>query len=172
MKLKIKEFTGNKNLEIGNSRNGFTLIELLVVIAIVSLLSISLLAILNPFAQIQKTNDARRKADLSQIQKAIESYYQDNGSYPVQGAGNTITGGTWGASWGIYMNVVPKDPTSTNKYIYVRSANGQSYYLYANLERGSKDPQVCNSGNKCTNAPATTCGGVCNYGVTSADVSP
>lgn len=157
-------------IKIENSHAGFTLVELIVVIAIISVLATSLLAVLNPLAQIQKANDTRRKADLSQIQKALESYYQDNGSYPAEGAGNTIFGVPWGTNWGVYMNVLPKDPNLSNKYIYV--SNGQSYYLYANLERGSKDPQVCNGGAKCANAPVTTCGGVCNYGVSSADVSP
>lgn len=171
MKRNQKLFIRVAQNKTRNSIKGFTLIELLVVITVVSLLTISLLAILNPFAQIQKANDTRRKADLSQIQKALESYYQDNGSYPAEGAGNTISGVAWGTNWGVYMNVLPKDPNLSNKYIYVRP-DGQKYYLYANLERGSKDPQVCNGGAKCANAPVTTCGGVCNYGVSSADVSP
>lgn len=56
----------------GTSSLGFTLVELLIVIAIIGLLASGLMMILNPVAQIQKANDARRKSDLGQVQKALE----------------------------------------------------------------------------------------------------
>lgn len=159
---------------------GFTLIELIIVIAIVALIATASMAVLNPFSQFQKARDARIKSDLAQIQKALESFYQDNGSYPLSTASYNILSGvttiTWGSSWQPYMNSLPKDPTSGHTYIYY-SSNGQSYYIYANLGRGAADPNSCNSGNACTSLSGNgispvACGGTCNFGVSSPNVSP
>ena len=168
--------------------NGFTLVELIVVIGILSVLALASLVAINPVAQFQKANDARRKADLSQIQKALESYYQDNGKYPlssvtspfyritVPGVPTTITI-NWGTQWQPYMNLVPKDPSVSKNYVYY--STGQSYYLYASLDRGSGDPQACQGmvNGECqsiqTNAiTAKSCGNYCNFAISSPNVSP
>lgn len=162
------------------SFRGFTLIELIIVIGILSVLAAVLFSVINPFAQFQKANDGRRKSDLSQIQKALEQYYQDSGKYPSSSDNYRIIGldfnlVDWGQSWQPYMNVLPKDPSSLKTYVYYspNEANGQSYYLYASLDRGGNDPQTCYpNGAKCLNAPTSGCGGTCNYGVTSPNVSP
>lgn len=64
------------------SKKSFTLIELLIVIAIISAIIIGFLAILDPFGQIKKSWDVKRKADLSSLQKALEDWYNDKGCYP------------------------------------------------------------------------------------------
>ena len=161
-------------------QKGFTLIEMILVIALISSLAMVALAVLNPLEQFKKSNDARRKSDLYQIQRALEAYYQDNGKYPtstsdfqIQSGGKTIT---WGTSWQPYMNIVPKDPGSPTKfYVYYSPslANGQTYYIYASLDRGADDPQVCNGGAACANVPSgATCGAVCSFGLSSPNVSP
>lgn len=167
------------------SLKGFTLIELLVVIGILGILSVVLLVTINPVAQIQKANDARRKSDLEAIQHALELYYQDAGSYPPSSSSYTIeynnVSVNWGSSWQPYIATLPKDPVSTNQYVYYSppTSNGQAYYLYASLQRGANDPDVCNKGNACKSIQggggfpaATACGGTCNYGVSSPNVSP
>jgi len=164
---------------------GFTLIEMIVVIAVLGILAATVLVAINPEAQLQKSNDAHRKADLESLQHALELYYQDNGSYPASSGNFQILSGTttltWGSSWQPYMATLPKDPTLSNTYVYYApaNANGQTYYLYANLERGSADQQACNKGNACQSIGsgsgfpgANACGGVCNYGVSSTNVSP
>lgn len=161
---------------------GFTLIELLLVVGILGILSAALLATLDPFSQFQKGNDSRRKSDLSQIQKAIETYYQDKGKYPINNPATDYriyderTGQNkvidWGLSWSPYMNILPKDSNSSRNYVYKASSDGQSYWIYASLDRGGKDPQACNAGNLCTNATGLSCGGTCNYGVTSTNTQP
>jgi general secretion pathway protein G len=155
---------------------GFTLIELLIVIGLLAVLAGAILAIFNPFGQIQKSQDAKRKNDLAQVQRALELYYQDNGRYPVSTASYQITGAAWGASWGSYMAKLPADPTASKRYVYYSpvASSGQSYFLYANLDRGTTDPQACSGGTDCPNVPAAKqCGGVfCNFGLSSSNVTP
>jgi type IV pilus assembly protein PilA len=182
-------------LRILVGKKGFTLIELIVVIGILGLLATTAMALLNPIAQFQKANDAKRKADLSQIQKALESYYQDNQSYPdsltyqldpitTPPSGKTKL--SWGTSWQPYMNVLPKDPTLNRQYVYYSPAtlpdgtplNGQGYCLYANLERAANDSSACKAdGTKCENSPDGACGangaGIdCNFGICSPNAKP
>jgi general secretion pathway protein G len=164
---------------------GFTLIEIIVVLALLGIVATTVFAAINPFSQIQKSNDAHRKADLESLQHALELYYQDKGGYPPSSANYQIQSGvttlTWGSAWQPYMATLPKDPTITNNYVYYSppSASGQTYYLYANLQRGANDPQACKKGNACTSIgsaagfpTANACGGTCNYGVSSSNVAP
>jgi type II secretion system protein G len=174
------------------NNTGFTLIELIVAIGILGVMAVAAMAALNPFAQFQKANDAKRKADLSQVQKALETYYQDYGQYPAYSVNSgyyyldpitsapnvtpaVTTQETWGSNWQPYINVLPKDPTSTKSYAYYSTPDGQTYYLYASLDRGANDPEACNKGNACANLPdGVSCGtgAVCNYGVSSPNVQP
>lgn len=172
-------------------RRGFTLIELLVVIALLGIIATSAAILLNPGGQIQKSRDSQRKSDLAQLQRVIEQYYNDVGAYPQQSGGSAPANYniqdkagvtyTWNSPWYGYMNLLPKDPLSTQRYVYVSPCGGgiagQSYCIYAHLERGAADSQACTGGNDCTNRPAANvCGNgttlSCNYGVGSSNVTP
>lgn len=120
----------------------FTLIELLVVIAVIGILAGVLLAVINPLEQLKKTRDAQRKHDLTQIQKALEIYYNDNGKYPPADA-NTgfITDVYWGGTWPGYMEVVPQDPSSEQAYSYTTRDGG--YELLAALDRCPDSQATC-----------------------------
>lgn len=165
-------------------QSGFTLIELLIAIGLIAVLTGTLLMVFNPFGQIQKSQDAKRKSDLSTIQKSLELYYQDTGRYPPSTLDYKISSNAtpvnWGSSWQPYLARVPADPVPTKTYIYFTppAGNGQTYYLYASLDRVELDQQLCNSGNACTSMEAAgfpdanACGGVCNFGLTSPNVTP
>jgi len=170
---------------------GFTLIEMIVAVAIVGIMATAAIMALNPLAQFQKADNARRKSDLAQIQRALESYYQDAQRYPKDSSMGT-TGGlvmngindtscpngattpcpvNWGKGWQPYMNVVPQDPTSKH-YVYYApvSLNGQGYCLYASLDKEtSSDACKANVGTPCGTA---ACGGTCNFGVCSPNLTP
>lgn len=157
---------------------GFTLIELITSVAVLAIIATISIVTLDPFTQFQKANDARIKSDLSQIEKALEQYYEDNGKYPDATASYKIDSlGTeidWGTAWQPYMNILPKDPRSDRNYVYY-TPDGQSYYIYANLERDG-DSALCNSGLACDPlsqlGAGSACGAVCNFGVSSQNVSP
>lgn len=111
---------------------GFTLIELLIVISIIGILATLLMV--NFIGVRQRARDSQRKADLGQIQTALEIYRTDNGTYPTSsfppacGAAFTSGGST-------YMQKMPCDPQTTNAYLYSVSAN--SYYIAACLENAN-----------------------------------
>lgn len=166
-------------------QRGFTLIELLVVIALIGVLAIGLMTVLNPIEQIQKGADAKRKADLANIQKALELYYNDNGFYPDHSpTGNNweiINTGNQRVAWGTgsfspYMPKIPGDPSQDKHYAYY--SDGESYWLFASLDRWKNDESVCNPGQvtetSCSIAEGRSmscgAGGRCNYGVSSPNV--
>ncbi|MFH1522242.1 MAG: type II secretion system protein [Patescibacteria group bacterium] len=72
-------------------KKGFTLIELLVVISIIGLLSSMAVYAINS-ARV-KARDTKRKADLKQIQLAIELFYDATGSYPKEGCNEDSSNG-------------------------------------------------------------------------------
>jgi general secretion pathway protein G len=122
---------------------GFTLIELLVVIAIIGLLSSIVLASLN--SARKKSRDARREADLKQLQTALELYFNDNSKYPIVTTSSSVADATNGlAAKGLtstYMTTIPDDPSSGH-YYYISTAAGDYYCLGAVIE---------------TTAPASSC---------------
>lgn len=182
---KISNFKSAMQNQISNSQKGFTLIELLIVIGVLGILAAGVLAVLDPLTQIQKANDAKRKSNLAQIQRALESYYQDHGRYPehttpayeIKTSDVSEPIKKWGSEWQPYMNVLPKDK-DPYRYVYASLPDGQTYYLYASLERNGKDPQSCSkdgsacSGLTVTGVPKEKCGKTCNYGVSSPNVTP
>lgn len=64
------------------SEHGFTLMELLIVVALIALIATAVLVLLNPWAQIAKGQDSKRKQELTQLNKVLEDWYNDKGCYP------------------------------------------------------------------------------------------
>lgn len=102
------------------TRKGFTLIELLVVIAIIGILASVVLASLN--SARQKARDARRVADIREVQLALELYADaNNGTYPTQG---TDAAASTSLAALVTAGYIPAMPT----------APGSSVYRYISLD--------------------------------------
>ena len=138
---------------------GFTLIELLVVIAIIGLLSSVILGSLN--SARKKGRDARRLADLKQLQVALELYYSNNLAYPALTTVNTTKAGFDTALAGLVsegdIGVVPDDPSGSSATYYYKTTTGGSYYcLGASLETTPLPVSSCNTGTSGLNTTAPT----------------
>ncbi len=106
---------------------GFTLIEILIVVAIIGILSSIVLVGLGSFRS--RGRDARRVADLREVQNALELYYAKTGAYPV---GNNVDVATLNLqNEGIGVTKIPKDPGSGT---YQYGSDGKSYVLSATHE--------------------------------------
>lgn len=109
-------------------KRGFTLIELLVVIAIIGMLASVVIASLNTTRQ--KGRDARRLADIRQLQVALELAYDSNNQYPATlSTSALVTPG--------YIASIPTDPSTGAAYSYagLGGATCTSYHLAATLEQ-------------------------------------
>lgn len=141
------------------NKKGFTLIELLVVIAIIGILSSVVLASLN--SARSKSRDARRIADIKQLQLALELYYDANRNYPTTlSAANLVTPG--------YISTIPTDPLTSAAYPYYALGSGttcSSYHLMGTLENTTNQAL---SGDADA-AVATTCTGSATPDVVGTD---
>lgn len=63
--------------------SGFTLVEILIVTALIGLISSTIPVTINFRQQIARSNDAKRKNDLSALSKVFEEFFNDRISYPV-----------------------------------------------------------------------------------------
>lgn len=120
-------------------KRGFTLIELLVVIGIIGVLASIVLASLD--GARKKGRDAKRLADIKQIQLALELYYDSNNAFPPNVSSSNSFDPSVLESAG-YISKVPTDPSTGNAYkytAYASNASGQgaicsSFHLGGTLE--------------------------------------
>ncbi|MBP6989196.1 type II secretion system protein [Candidatus Shapirobacteria bacterium] len=63
-------------------KKGFTLVELLIVIALIAILSVAVLATINPIEQKNKAKDSTVQNDAAEVMNAYERYYANAQTYP------------------------------------------------------------------------------------------
>ena len=143
-------------------KRGFTLIELLVVIAIIGILASIVLASLKT-ARV-KSRDARRIADVKQLQLALALYYDSHSSSYPSSLTPLVAAGD--------IPVIPTDPSTGASYAYAALGSGvtcSSYHIGATLE-DTTNPALnedadAAAGTACTgsaadfNGKATNCTG-------------
>jgi len=137
--------------EIGNSlqiKAGFTLVEIVIVIASIGILGTWMVSLIDPAFQFKKGRDAERKAELVQIQAALELYRADENEYPAQlpPCGDPLKGSTPETENTTYLQKAPCD-SSNISYYYDRSFSPTTYTLVACLEN-TNDPQRDDSPEK------------------------
>jgi len=124
-----------------NSNKGFTLIEILVVVAIIGVLASIVLVGLG--GARRQGGDAKRIAELREVQTGLELYFTKCGFYPGGASGSACTT-TDPVSWadlqtaltgaGLGITAVPNDPAApTKEYGYAVRSDRQAYVLAASL---------------------------------------
>lgn len=117
---------------------GFTLIELLVVIAIIALLAS--VVIVSVSVARAKSRDAKRLADLNQLVKGLELYFNDAKSYPTTSVDVNFSVINSIGQPGLvpdYMNKLPKAPTPADGTCGTGTGNGvNDYFMYKNVTPG------------------------------------
>jgi prepilin-type N-terminal cleavage/methylation domain-containing protein len=124
-------------------KQGFTLIELLVVIAIIGVLSSVIFVSLGPARK--RSRDARRKADLRQINTAMEVCYNDNSCAGGSKYPSTTSGVNTLISIGSIMTKVPVDPVDTSPYQYTWTDGANEYYCLYVKSESLTDTWFCSS---------------------------
>src|SRR3990167_1589898 len=124
-------------------QKGFTLLELLIVIIILGVLATLISG--NFLNSLKKGRDTRRKADLQNMQKALELYYEDKKAYPLTNQivfGNPFCETNPASSCGtekIYMQQLPTESTAGCTYAY--QSDGTAYQLYSMIENDDDQGQ-------------------------------
>lgn len=78
---------------------GFTLVELLIVIALIAILSVAVLATINPIEQSNKAKDSTTQNDAAEVMNAYERYYTVKNTYPWMDSDSSATVTTADTSW-------------------------------------------------------------------------
>jgi prepilin-type N-terminal cleavage/methylation domain-containing protein len=167
------------------TERGFTLVELMVVAAIISVLSAVLFA---SFDEGRKqSRDKIRRAELKELQLAIELYKAQNGLYPERGCGvtnnNIWTGpGPQTPTLAVecpeyivglapsYVASLPLDPNqeqdSNKGYLYLTNSARTSYKLMA--YKSVENETVSSTAHEFARCPSSC--GSCGSGTLDSDV--
>lgn len=142
-----------------NKQAGFTIVELLIVIVVIGILAAITIVAFNGIQT--RARDSERKSELRSVEKSLELYYADNGSYPdtvgIGAPSGCISMQHWNC-WGAgtstgrlvaekYMSAAPQDPSikdsgactfpntyQSRMYGYFVNATRQGYRLVTYME--------------------------------------
>ena len=126
------------------STSGFTIIELMTVIIVLGIL---VAVVVVGYNGVQgRSRDAIRRSDISNITKALEQYYDDNGTYPAATyRSDNINWSTFstalnGGPGGPVIDDLPKDPKNSGDPT-LATGYGYSYYYYTAAACGQASGQ-------------------------------
>lgn len=126
------DYTHCNNINMIKKHSGFTIVELLIVIVVIGILAAIVIVAFNGVQQ--RARYAQHQSDIASVDKAIQLYYADTGSYPTisSAGGNT---GSCATCLNNINGLVPKyiarlpsfPPGGTGYYVYI--INGVNYKL-------------------------------------------
>jgi type II secretion system protein G len=124
-----------------SKQKGFTIVELLIVIVVIGILAAITIVAFNGVQD--RSRFAKAQSDISNLNKAVQMYYADNGKYPSPTVGAPGCTNGW-CGWDqvtddafipglvpAYITKTPQMPTSNasnDTYLY-HSTNGTEYRL-------------------------------------------
>ena len=82
-----------------NFEKAFTLVELLIVIALIAILSVAVLATINPIEQSNKAKDSTTQNDAAEVMNAYERYYTVKATYPWMDTDSSATVASANTEW-------------------------------------------------------------------------
>lgn len=165
-------------------KKGFTLIELLIVVSIIGILSTVVVSVLNEGRV--RAKDVKSISNLSSIQKSLEMYYLDHGTYAIPGTGYNGEGHGYltysdGVTYPIspaeqlvnegylsqntHMNIVSGGYNENINYLIYHCNDGQKYSLSASLSAGSRYINTAELNTMCAGAWVISNGK--NYGISN-----
>ena len=148
-------FLFNKNKI--KQKNGFSIFEILVALVVLPLMAFSSYLVIPP--KLALSRDARRKADLNRIEKAMMEYFDYTGTFPenLNNCNQPLK-----ADRAVVLDRIPCDPSLKTPYFIDVNLTEKWFKAYTNLEN-LKDPDIARL--RCQEG----CGPECfyNYGVSS-----
>jgi len=139
---KIKTF-----LQKLRSNRGFSLTELMITMSIIG--SVATLAGAQMNDILPTARDAQRKANVHQVQTALNLYYDDHGQYPAS-SGNEPTAEGWQTIKQVlesanqtYIPEMPHDPLNSGQYVFKYWSDGQKFKItYETEDPLDQSPQI------------------------------
>ena len=132
---------------------GFTLIEILIVIAMIAILTTIIIAYLS--AAKTRGRDAKRIADIKQMEQLLEVYFSSCYAYP-----NSLSQLTTDCSGNTIIVAVPKDPKGTQYSYYVTNNSPVHYHVCATLELSASGTGKSGQSNTTSGISGDQCNGV------------